>query len=705
MAEWFEFALSVGWGVLFLFLPGALVAYVLCRNRILSIACGPVASVAMYFIASTIYGLLGIPMSWALLFFPVLVAAAAVFAIAMLARAGKKSKGKHERGKRDDKVEKKSLATTWLANDWVQLSAYVLLGAFFTWFLFLRNIPSPDAFTTGIDNLTHLGVIQAFMETGNWSFFGISVYGGETFTPPSGSTAHGFYPSAWHVVAAMIASVSDIEATTAVNACNAVFLAFVFPTGILSMMRALFPEKPLIVCFGALACVGFPSMPWKLLSAGPVYPNMAALCLAPSAISLFVSFTAFAKLGRRRVGLLVLFCVALVALVLTQTNVIFTIMVFLAPYCVYLIVKWPFFNRLSHPKLFKSLGCLLFVVAFAAVWVFLYNLPALSSIVNFEWPSYQSVPRALFSFLTLSYWLIAKQASMAVLVFVGFIWALRKCETRWLSASYVLIGILYVTTSATEGPIKHLLTGFWYTDPMRISAAAAFFAMPLAALGLSAICDIVWKVLSKNGTARNAKYGKLAVGAGLAVLLLAALIIPNRFYIGKPGNPSPLEWISMGTEIDYGMGPETAYDLPEAEFVERAKQVIGDDALVINEPVDGSVFAYGVNDLNTYYRFYTDYADTEVADTIRLRLKDIATDDSVRSAVDGLGAQYVLQLDRPSGDERLTTLSPFSERTIWPGIEGVNDDTPGFELVMAEDDMRLYRILSKDETMAQAGIE
>lgn len=697
MAEWCEFVLAVVWGVLFLFLPGALIARVLCRDRILSIACGPLVSIVLYCVVSVIYEMSGVSMNWALLFFPALIIAAVMLVVSLLLKKGKRSHDRHEHDGGRSSRESVGSPAKWLSNEWTQLSIYVALGALFTWLVFLRVLPDPDAFTTGIDNLTHLGVIQSFLETGNWSFFGVNVYEGEGFMPPTGTLEHGFYPSAWHVIAAMIANAAGVSPTAAVNVCNVLFMAFAFPAGMLAFMRTLFPKNALVVCLGALACVGFPSMPWKLLSAGPVYPNMASLCLAPAAMSLFMQLTGFDVPRKRRIGLLLMFCIALVSVALTQTNTIFTMMVFLMPYCVHAIANWPYLERMRKPKVAKVVACSAFLALFAVMWVVLYKLPALASIVSFEWPAYQGVLAALKRILTLSYWLNGKQAVMALAVLVGFVWAFRKSETRWLSASYMIICILYIVSSTTDGSLKHLLTGFWYTDPMRISAIAALFAMPIAALGMATICRLVWKLIFRRESIRTSAYGKLITGGVLAAAFLVVLLIPNRFYIGHPENPSPLGKESLGLSIDYGMGPETTYDLPEIEFVDKVKQIVGDDAIVINDPADGSVFAYGANGLNAYYRFYSDSSGSESSDLIRLGLKDILTDEKVRSAVDELGAQYVLLLDQPCEDEEMTTLSPFTDRITWKGIDGITDETPGFEVVMAEGDMRLYRVLSEGE--------
>ena len=65
---------------------------------------------------------------------------------------------------------------------------------------------------------------------------------------------------------------------------------------------------------------------------------------------------------------------------------------------------------------------------------------------------------------------------------------------------------------------------------------------------------------------------------------------------------------------------------------------------------------------------------------------------SVRKSVDEIGDEYVLQLD--SDRSAAPTYYKFTYAPVeWQGVTRINDDTPGFETVLARADMRLYRIL------------
>ena len=121
--------------------------------------------------------------------------------------------------------------------------------------------------------------------------------------------------------------------------------------------------------------------------------------------------------------------------------------------------------------------------------------------------------------------------------------------------------------------------------------------------------------------------------------------------------------------------------------------LVGEDALVINQPNDGSFYAYGQNGLRTYYRKFNGYGnvpETHESNYLRDHLSAVSTDEHVRDILRELDAHYVLILARG------TIASAFVAGQYWPGawmgIDSITDDTPGFEIVLQQGDMRLYRI-------------
>ena len=168
--------------------------------------------------------------------------------------------------------------------------------------------------------------------------------------------------------------------------------------------------------------------------------------------------------------------------------------------------------------------------------------------------------------------------------------------------------------------------------------------------------------------------------------------------LGKSSFCSVWQQLYRENNVDY------IYTTEEKEFVEEAKQLIPDGALVINNPNDGSCFCYVVDDMRVYYRYlraYGEGGESAESELIRSRLDMIAHDERVNRAVRNVGAEYVLLLDQGRENDPADPDSFFfftyERKGLWSGIDLVSDTTPGFEVVLSRNDMRLYRITAIEE--------
>ena len=133
----------------------------------------------------------------------------------------------------------------------------------------------------------------------------------------------------------------------------------------------------------------------------------------------------------------------------------------------------------------------------------------------------------------------------------------------------------------------------------------------------------------------------------------------------------------------------------EKEFAKEALQKVPEDELILNEPNDGSEFLYALYDAkNLFYRQFALPSTGESTDSVLVRqsLDEVASNPEVAKAVRQIGAKYVLLLDQ-GGDpsKRISFWSYYPDQ--WQGFNRITDETPGFEIVMADGDMRLYKII------------
>ena len=337
-----------------------------------------------------------------------------------------------------------------------------------------------------------------------------------------------------------------------------------------------------------------------------------------------------------------------------------------------------------------------------------YHLPFLSAVVEHSWGAAQYPLEAVLHTLMLGFMDDGVQLVLMVFVFVGMFWTLKERRWLWLSASYVLACGMFIVGVSTSGRLQHLLTGFWYTDYYRVAAMAAIFGIPLAAMGVALVARTIARLLSRSRDKAP------AWATSIACALCAFVLVWGTFFLDDPRadiSPSSevpnmgrgamtLVWqrLSWQNNVDY------IYTTAEKEFVAEVEQVLPEGAVVINNPNDGSCFCYVVDGMRTYYRYLRTYGEggeTEDSALIRSRLDSISYDDRVKEAVENVGAEYLLLLDQgrwynPS-DPDSNFFFTYDDNSLWAGIDYVRDSTPGFEVVLARDDMRLYRITAIDD--------
>ena len=109
--------------------------------------------------------------------------------------------------------------------------------------------------------------------------------------------------------------------------------------------------------------------------------------------------------------------------------------------------------------------------------------------------------------------------------------------------------------------------------------------------------------------------------------------------------------------------------------------------------------------MNTYFRSAGTFGYSDTAETIRPRADKIATDKDVQDAVKSTGAEYLILLDQGVAYEDGKWLSTYYDSYVpfWDGLNKVTDETPGYELILADGDMRLYKITATEDGEGSEG--
>ena len=132
-------------------------------------------------------------------------------------------------------------------------------------------------------------------------------------------------------------------------------------------------------------------------------------------------------------------------------------------------------------------------------------------------------------------------------------------------------------------------------------------------------------------------------------------------------------------------------DLKEIDFINKAHAITG-NAEVLNYPYDGSAYAYAVSDLNVVNRGWYKHGHDDIG---RFCAGYLSSDDTSQlESIKACGIHYILLLDNTfSFDSGGYYFGGGYNQADWAGIESIDDSDPNFEIVLADESMRLYRIV------------
>lgn len=671
---WISFLACIILCAIVLYVPGYLLFRNLAFSTPRSIAFAPIASTAIISIVAIVNEKIGIFSAGSTVFGPTLVLCFIPYLIAKLIGHAKTT----------------DRATSW---DWKFLACYAAFGILICVYMFIKPLDGADSFYCRADNATHLNMVRYFVESGQWSSIGATT-GTIAFIPGSA----GFYPSAWHDLAALVCTLASSDPIVAINATNAVICGLVYPTSMWAFLTCLFPKSKLHIAVGAVASMSVACFPWTFLIKGPLVSNLLSFALLPAVLALFMHYIK-AGIGVHWKGTLFSGILAVAALALSQPNGLFCAYIFAAAYITHRSMK-----RFSRNKV---LAFALSAVVFIILWFVLLQLPFFAEVVNFPntggltlAPVESFIASVTFEFYVGQ----PPQTILAIVAFVGCVVAIKKHRV-WLIFPAVYMVIAYGVSRCTDEYLRNVLCGFWYNDPWRLADAAAIFLVPLITMGLSAIIVAIAKSYDERKASKrpNATHKQSSLRVVTAVLLVVFTCY-NFFPSYHNLVTHKREWSPFGFMRDriareYSTTRDHVYSTKEKDFVNRAMEMIPDGSLVINSPEDGSLFAYGVNGINTYFRHPTTGSLTDDANMIREGLDTIAESEEVRRAVKDVSAEYVLLLDQGVPYDEGKWLLQTTEDSLkrWDGINRITDETPGFETVLSDGDMRLYKITGTDD--------
>ena len=549
----------------------------------------------------------------------------------------------------------------------------------------------PASFPRNDDTCVHLSIIRSFIDSGTFSALHTGSFLDQGFF-------EGFYPAEWHVLVAVVAPFFGNDVALTANASIVAFTSVVLPLLICLLMWCLFGEKRVFMIAGALVSVAFSGFPWGYVVFGQLLPNMVSFMMVPLALVLVMELFGLRysasttsvhgtySLGERA-KLFVALVLCLGAIVLAQPNGAFTFGIGAVLYGISRIFYQPDSERAVVSAKHVALAVAVFVVACGA-WFVMYKTPFMQAVVTSNWEATLSPIETVTCGLMFMFTVLqGVQPFLSVMVLVRVIYTLKHRRHLWITVAYAASFALYVISMSTDGALKQLLTGFWYTDYNRLGAMAALFAIPLAGVGVA--CCVSW--LQKLLRVKAAK--PLAAGIVVALFALCQFLPVS---VGYGGNQIRLGLTGIQHQVHQRYSWDNVLTAEENDFVKEAMELVPEGEMVINVPNDGSCYAYGVDGMNTMLRRMSDAGsrpDDQHEDVYLLKaeLNEVATNPEVQQVLDEYNAHYLILLDDLSSTDPTKDGLRY-KADDWEGIESVTEDTPGFTLLLSEGDMRLYEI-------------
>lgn len=641
---WLEFTPSLLLAATVLFLPGIAVLYAGGMRGFFALAAAPVVSVGLVAGSAILAPFAQQPFTLLPPITVTLVATLVAWTYARLRRRAPQP------------------ATPFPAAGWAWWIGAAI--AALLWARHLHNVLArPDSFSQTFDNVWHLNAIHYIAKTGNGSSLSIANLN---------SSGGGFYPSAFHDVAALVIQHNGGNLLAAVNAVAAITCALVWPLAAMFLVRSIFKPHPAVAISIGVLAASFPGFPLLLLDFGILYANLLGLAILPVALGVAVQA---AHLGRDHwiagSHAVMIMLVAAPSLMLAHPNAFMTLLLVSSVLALTVGISQlrTILAGRDREAVVQLCACVAVILVTGVLWRFLR--PGTS--VN-DWPAPLSTPAALGHGLLNAPLGLMANWTVSILMILGVVIAIRR-GLGWLVGAWALILFFWlVVASFGSTKFRLLLVGIWYNDSSRFAANLPLLALPLAAFGLDWIArqTQIWV------HARRAALQGLRprVVTGMLIVLL-----PLGLAVGTQRTTAMNTAVHRASQMYQLTDNSPLITRDEYRLIMRLPTLVPPDAAIANNPWNGSALAYALAD-RAVTAPHILYGMTPLRGVVRDRLDEASTDPEVCSLLTPAHVRYVLDLG---------SMGPHGVAWPYEGFDHLKT-APGFREIAHEGDARLYEI-------------
>lgn len=644
--DWFAALPGVAGALAILLIPGLFLGWALGLRHVWLISLSPVMTTSLVAVSTLTFRWLRIP--WNVVSFAVvgLMFVGMVLVVFLLAK--RRWPAHHSWSG----VEQRSATGYGIA----VLAAVSLLSV-----RYIQIVEHPGNINQGIDTPFHLNLVREIVNAGDGSPFAVRSLMGES---------SGLYPQIWHALAALTAEATGLPIIEAANALNLAIVAVAWPLGLLLLVHLVVGPKIVGLLCAAVASAGFFAFPFTVMQSqksdfGPLFPYMLAVALLPPLVAVLATALRFGKISPMPWPLAATtLVIGIPGLVLTHMSGLVALVGLSSIFAV--MAAWRSFRTLKNRQS-DFFGYL----KWTALWISAFSSGLVIWAVvrpwTTTWDPFDSLPAAAGSVLLNAPTHGTVQWGLAALTLLGTVLLVRRRTEWWFLASYAGAVLLYVVSAAVPDPIvRQIVIGAWYGDPPRMAALLPMFWAVLAGAAGAWIFE--------NISQRRIQW---IVPVGVAALAASIIIWPTN------SETTP------GREHTYALDEASPLLSPdELELMKRLSDHVPADAVMANNPWNGSSTAYAIADRRVLFAHaYTGSNEDRLLTSEKLN--QARPESEVCAAAKRENVRFLLDFGGRYIDPERKEVNDF------PGLDGADSST-AFVKIDQQGAAVLYRFVGCD---------
>jgi hypothetical protein len=539
------------------------------------------------------------------------------------------------------------------------LFAGVALGVLGVTLVLIPVSGAASAFPQHPDTAYHLGTIRWMLEHRD-----ISTLHAAGFSSPSGT---GFYPAAFHGVAATVALLTSASPVVATSASAFVAAGVVWPAGlVLLARRVLGPGLGVSLAAGA-ASVAFSAFPFFLLGYGVLWPNLFGQALLPSLLALVVTFAN----GRDLLRKAVLAISATPGIAIAHPNALIALALLGGLALLFSGVRSAWASKHS-PRRALALAALSASSTLAAICLWIAATQRSGAMRASSPPGPEmSLKDGVLDVVFFGPREAPNLWLLGVFVIVGVVVLLVRRRSWWLVAGHLLVAVLYILDVAVDSATTRLLTWPWYSNSPRLAALLVVTSSLLAAAAIAALGSAIAALIGRVG------YRPAAVVMGAVAAPAVFLLATGAGYVSA--HRQVLEPYFHPTEQNSWASPS------ELKALATLGRLIPPGQMVAANPWKGATYLYLVSGRQLLFATEKAWAPGDRA-LLGARLADAGRDVKVCAAARRQRLAYAI-----TGGTSVGAVDRQAKR--YAGVDSVGSSR-AFQLVAEAGPYRLFRLVS-----------